>query len=480
MGDKMTLSCISNGSTEIVIDLKICQWKKWALSSKERNNLQKTKNGNIMKQLKILHWNLGAKLWKNKLEEIELLLEQYKPDICLISEANLWDGLDNHEREIVGHKLILPNTMATLGHARLVMVVRQEIHVKKLDEFMDNENPSIWVRVGGTTKKSIVIGGLYREHQQLGQNLGDATWMEKKVMQEERWMKMIRQWQKAGNNGKCIVIGDLNLDFRKWHYPEQLQADMVSMVQDGIETMGFVQLITGITRSWSQQRDSTLDHIWSNCNERTLNFFNDTRGMSDHNVIGINVSLKDIKVCGQNVLRRKWKKFKEEKYLEKLSAIDWSNLYNTVDPNLANTILEDNIVGILDILAPMTVIQTRTKYISWLSDSTKNLMRERDSARETARVSQSESDWTKYRHLRNRCTNVQKTECAQFLRSKYTDIENTNDASKLYSLTRQLLGWKQAGPPVCFQRDGKLIRKQKEVAECQAKFYREKIKKHTK
>ena len=476
-GDRMTASCISNESPDWVIDRKICQWKSWALTGKVRNNLQRTKNGNTtQKQLKILHWNLGAKLWKNKLEEVELLLDQYKPDICLISEANLWAGLEVHERELVGHKIILPDTMKSQGHARLVMVVRQELHVKVLHELMDNVNPSIWVRIGGTKKNSLVIGGLYREHQQLGQNLGNLTWMEKKEIQEERWMKIIRQWQSAGNMGKCIVLGDLNLDYRKWHQPEQMHGDMVNMVQAGIEPMGFIQLITGITRSWSQQMDSTLDHIWTNCNGRTLNFFNETRGISDHNVIGINFSLKDIKVSGQNVTRRKWKNFSEELFLEKLSAVNWDTLYNSVDPNLANTILEDNLVEILDQLAPMTTVQSRTKYISWLTDSTKTLMRERDRAREIARTSQSPSDWNTYRQIRNKCTLSQKNERAQYLRDKYSDIEKSNDSSQLYSLTRQLLGWKQSGPPVCLQKNGKTLRKQKEVAECQAEFYREKIK----
>ena len=82
---------------------------------KKMNKLQKIRNGNRVEQLKIIHWNLGSKLWCNKLEDIELLLTEFKPDLCYISEANLWNGLDYHEREILGHEIIYPNTMERLG-----------------------------------------------------------------------------------------------------------------------------------------------------------------------------------------------------------------------------------------------------------------------------------------------------------------------------------------------------------------------------
>ena len=82
---------------------------------KKRNKLQKIRNGNRVEQLKIIHWNLGSKLWCNKLEDIELLLTEFKPDLCYISEANLWNGLDHHEREILGHEIIYPNTMGKAG-----------------------------------------------------------------------------------------------------------------------------------------------------------------------------------------------------------------------------------------------------------------------------------------------------------------------------------------------------------------------------
>ena len=65
-------------------------------------------------------------------------------------------------------------------------------------------------------------------------------------------------------------------------------------------------------RQWRQQADSLLDHMWSNCPERMVRTINDSRGSSDHNVIGLEVALKDIKSGGNNVVKRTWKNFREK------------------------------------------------------------------------------------------------------------------------------------------------------------------------
>ena len=84
----------------------------------------------------------------------------------------------------------------------------------------------------------------------------------------------MRNWQEAGNKTKCFVFGDINLNYGKWFSPDQKQEEMIELVQNQIETMGFRQLVNSTTRSWQHQSDSTLDHIWTNCQGRIINHFN--------------------------------------------------------------------------------------------------------------------------------------------------------------------------------------------------------------
>ena len=94
---------------------------------KVMNKLHRIKNGNRKENFKVIQWNAGSKLWKNKLMEMEDLLNDQRPHLCFITEANLWDGADPHNMEIPGHYLVLSNTMKKLNHARKILIVREGV-----------------------------------------------------------------------------------------------------------------------------------------------------------------------------------------------------------------------------------------------------------------------------------------------------------------------------------------------------------------
>ena len=96
------------------------------IGHKLMNKRHKYINGNRQRELKIVNWNVGSRLCQNKLVELESLIIETEPDVCFISEDNLWNGLEDHEREIAGHRLILPFTTQTMDHARIALIVKNE------------------------------------------------------------------------------------------------------------------------------------------------------------------------------------------------------------------------------------------------------------------------------------------------------------------------------------------------------------------
>ena len=62
-------------------------------------------NGNIVKSVKVTHWNSGSRHWKNKIPEIQNVLFSRKPDICLISEANIFSNNEDHKLAITGYSI---------------------------------------------------------------------------------------------------------------------------------------------------------------------------------------------------------------------------------------------------------------------------------------------------------------------------------------------------------------------------------------
>ena len=119
-------------------------------------------------------------------------------------------------------------------------------------------------------KNGLIIGGVYRQHKLLGEDDKDSTWMEKIRKQENRWDKITSRWNRLGRNSKCCVIGDMNLDFAKWSNPDNHHKNMIDTTKEKIESEGFQQLISRFTRSWQNQDESIIDHIWTNCGQRTL------------------------------------------------------------------------------------------------------------------------------------------------------------------------------------------------------------------
>ena len=96
----------------------VINWKRNLIlqSKKDMNRQAHAMNGNRSRTspIKIVHWNAGSRLWENKLLEIETLLLEKSPDLCFISEANLWESLPDWERQLPGYYLIYPNTFNKL------------------------------------------------------------------------------------------------------------------------------------------------------------------------------------------------------------------------------------------------------------------------------------------------------------------------------------------------------------------------------
>ena len=162
-------------------------------------------------------------------------------------------------------------------------------------------------------------------------------------------------------------------------------------------------------------------------------------------------------------------------FIQDFKNTSWEDVMTEMNVDVATSTLESKICQILDKFAPMKVVQARNRYRSWLSNETKLEMQSRDSARMEAKLNDCDENWAIFRSLRNNCTKLQKNDKKVYLDNLYKRIEDEKDVKKLFSETRNLLGWKQLGGPTCFKIDGEIIRKEKMLADCQADYYVEKL-----
>ena len=343
------------------------------LSNKKRNNLIRATNGNINKTpktLKIQHWNLGSRFWSNKTDDIQSLVDEMNPHLCLISEANLFDGLYQHLALIHGYEIITTASMKTKGYSRLVLLVRDDVKVEIQEQWMnDDKVASIWLKIRRRGCKPVTVGGVYREHSLLLQGVSNDT--DRPEAQSRRWKKFIDQWTNARQDGICHVLGDTNLDIFKWTDPESINEQMVKYMNEEIVTLNFSQIIEGFTRSWPGTEDSLLDQCWTNRLDLILSKNNIVRYVGDHNVIEIVLKLKGTDEEQQESRRRNWKLFSLENYVSAAAAIRWDDFYRLTDLNEAQYWMETSLSELLDKEAPWMTVQPRRKFRNWVSAKTK-------------------------------------------------------------------------------------------------------------
>ena len=65
--------------------------------------------------------------------------------------------------------------MDRLKHARIVLLVKNDLAVHVMKDHMDDDTAAIWIKVGLSRRNSLLVGGVYRQHQLLGGHQKDAS-----------------------------------------------------------------------------------------------------------------------------------------------------------------------------------------------------------------------------------------------------------------------------------------------------------------
>ena len=435
------------------------------LSSRDRNFLAKIINGNRGARgsgIKLAHWNKGPAFLYKKHDEIETLIADHSPHVLGLSEANF---KSSHDLALVQHAeydLHLSPTLSSPSQdtARIVVYTHNSLIVKRRTDLEDNRISAIWLEVGLPQKKKILVCQGYREWQYLGQ--GDQTSGAIQA-QLERWSLFLSLWEKALVEGKeVIVMMDANLDFMKWNNSNLPPNDstiklksLIDLLFEKIFPQGVVQVVTVATRSWPGQDDSGLDHIYTNKPEKVSSVYAEFIGGSDHKLIKITRFAKSVQRSVRYVRKRVFKNFDDDKFKQAIQQLSWWDLYCSESPDEAAEILTRKITSVLDHMAPIRTIQVRRRYAPWLSDKTKELIKERNVAHDIACRTKHQDDYRHYKNLRNQTTTSLRQDKKAWERQKLDS--NKNDPSSLWKNVKTRLNWNNSGPPTRLFENGKMI-----------------------
>ena len=115
----------------------------------------------------------------------------------------------------------------------------------------------------------------------------------------------------------------------------------------------------------------------------------------------------------------------------------------------------------------MITFQVKTKYAAWLSDDSKDKIKERDRAQEAAVLSGSQDDWAVYKRLRNDLVKTLKKEKLSWQQGKLEACEESQDSGKLWKNILGWLNWCSTSSPTRLLVNGEMITSPKKLAEVQ-------------
>ncbi|CAH2230669.1 jg4221 [Pararge aegeria aegeria] len=145
---------------------------------------------------------------------------------------------------------------------------------------------------------------------------------------------------------------------------------------------------------------------------------------SYHDLVYLSFKIRPPKAKPTIVMRRSFRNFDNDKFMEDLSDIDWETVFaaNSIDDklNIFNSIL----IGLYDIHAPLRPIKIKHLPAPWLTNDIKALMSKRNAAKGKYKLNPSAANLIKYKKLRNQCSRLCRDAQRKYIHSS-VDQKNT-------------------------------------------------------
>ena len=137
------------------------------ICSSNRNKECHITNGNICKSKKsldIMHWNKGPAHLQNKSNDMNYILDRYKPDIFSLSEANLVISRDNGDiGYLSSYNYEYTDQLANFDISRQILIIDKQIVYKRRRDLESKFDCCIWIEIQLKGQKPLLVMGGYRQ-----------------------------------------------------------------------------------------------------------------------------------------------------------------------------------------------------------------------------------------------------------------------------------------------------------------------------
>ncbi len=321
------------------------------ITNSKKNNLPFT----------VCHWNC-AKGITNKICDIKSALNELKPTVMFVSEADRAITHDDKLIYINGYQLHNSKSRDKYGKSRIVAYTREG---SNLIRRLDLESPDAELIIFDKTyqNKPMVdrIIGLYRPFTgPNGDSSSGGAWT--------RYTLLIDIINQAINGcNRATIIGDINVDLLKSDITTGRYADALKTLCD---ENSLKQLIHEPTRiqplntsgGWIIQ-ESLLDHVYTSdfrCVEKCGSMH---LSSSDHMAVYITYQNSDIKNNERKVIyKRDHRAYSKAAMSFLCQEEDWNSIYSTEDVQESYNILQNKLSNIINTLAPLRKVVITEKH----------------------------------------------------------------------------------------------------------------------
>jgi hypothetical protein len=276
------------------------------------------------KSIRVASLNINRGLIKKE-NELKYTIQENNIDIIGVSEVDLMDFDEKKPFKIEGFNTFFPLKRPGSNKKRLLCFVKDNLDITQRSDLMSNTISSVWLELK-TKSQKILICTIYREWDNLDGNgpldTGQHT---------ENLRTLQSQIEIAIKEGLVIVIGDMNIDLKKWESQKinKTAEDYQLLIGEcGLEILDFGFTWSRIIESVLKQ--SAIDHALINKPEAVKDYFKVKFHKSDHDLIGVEVKINVQKIHRKSTTTRDYRKVRNNPQflLRRLNKINWNALDN--------------------------------------------------------------------------------------------------------------------------------------------------------
>ena len=320
----------------------------------------------------------------SKEAEIEKTMSEEEIGVLFVTESDVRGLDDNNVPLIAGRKALLQQTGPNDDKTRIMALVDPSLtnKIKLRLDVMSADFASIWLEFD-SGRGIYLIGGFYREWKT---REGSTSTRD----QGTSLGIFLDQFERARvETRKVVVIGDNNLNMRRWDDSSYHLRPLVDRWKEVILENALNSHEFGITFARTRGKKSVmseLDHAFSTPSAAISGVERLQNAMSDHSPIVLTIGqvLRRSPRLSTFITRRSTKDFSLEPFLSELAAAPWDHVKRSDCPSVQTRIFNVIWNTVLDRHAPEKRMRITNTNRNDISEVTTKLMAARNAARRKA------------------------------------------------------------------------------------------------